>query len=162
MSWVNLNDVYVNKTGGTISGNLAVNGSLTINDGTGNDGTYNVANEITTLRDSVSQDIGGTSHSQASGLYLNTYECLAGVCVGFNVSPSASLSAGETLLTVTTARRFISGGQIIIRGVFPNKQPGVFVNYGSDGHTIKVTVEQSISLAIQSTSNFLIPVAWEL
>lgn len=55
MSWVNLNDVYVNKTGGTISGNLAVNGSLTINDGTGNDGTYNVANEITTLRDSVSQ-----------------------------------------------------------------------------------------------------------
>lgn len=54
MSWVNLNDVYVNKTGDTIAGDLSVGGALTINDGKGTDTTYNVANEITTLRDSVS------------------------------------------------------------------------------------------------------------
>lgn len=56
MSWVNLNDVYVNQTGGTIAGDLSVNGALTVNDGKGTNTTYNVANEITTLRDSVSQD----------------------------------------------------------------------------------------------------------
>lgn len=55
MSWVNLNDVYVNKTGGAIAGDLSVGGALTVNDGKGTDTTYNVANEITTLRDSVSQ-----------------------------------------------------------------------------------------------------------
>ena len=58
MSWVNLNDVYVNKTGDTIAGDLSVGGALTINDGKGTGTTYNVANEITTLRDSVSQDTG--------------------------------------------------------------------------------------------------------
>lgn len=60
MTWVNLNDVYVNKTGGTITGDLAVNGNLTINDATGNGTTYNVANEISTLRDSVSREHIGT------------------------------------------------------------------------------------------------------
>lgn len=54
MSWVNLNDVYVNKTGDTIAGDLSVGGALTVNDGKGKGTTYNVANEITTLRDSVS------------------------------------------------------------------------------------------------------------
>lgn len=55
MSWVNLDDVYVNKSGDSIAGNLSVGGALTINDGKGTDTTYNVANEITTLRDSVSR-----------------------------------------------------------------------------------------------------------
>lgn len=55
MSWVNLNDVYVNKTGDTIAGDLSVGGALTVNNGKGTGTTYNVANEITTLRDSVSQ-----------------------------------------------------------------------------------------------------------
>lgn len=55
MSWVNLNDVYVNKTGDTIAGDLSVGGALTVNDGKGTNTTYNVANEITTLRDSVSK-----------------------------------------------------------------------------------------------------------
>lgn len=54
MSWVNLDDVYVNKSGDSIAGNLSVGGALTINDGKGTNTTYNVANEITTLRDSVS------------------------------------------------------------------------------------------------------------
>lgn len=56
MSWVNLDDVYVNKSGDSIAGNLSVGGALTINDAKGTGGMYNVANEITTLRDSVSHD----------------------------------------------------------------------------------------------------------
>lgn len=56
MSWVNLDDVYVNKSGDSIAGDLSVGGALTVNDGKGMNTTYNVANEITTLRDSVSQD----------------------------------------------------------------------------------------------------------
>ena len=56
MSLVYLNDVYVNKTGDTIAGDLSVGGALTVNDGKGTNTTYNVANEITTLRDSVSHD----------------------------------------------------------------------------------------------------------
>ena len=55
MSWVNLDDVYVNKSGDSIAGNLSVGGALTINDAKGTGGMYNVANEITTLRDSVSR-----------------------------------------------------------------------------------------------------------
>lgn len=54
MTWVNLNDVYVKNTGGTINGDLDVNGAITVNDGSGNGTKYNVANEISTLRDSVS------------------------------------------------------------------------------------------------------------
>ena len=57
MSWVNLDDVYVNKSGDSIAGNLSVGGALTINDAKGTGGMYNVANEITTLRDSVSPTV---------------------------------------------------------------------------------------------------------
>ena len=55
MSWVNLDDVYVNKSGDSIAGNLSVGGALTINNAKGTGGMYNVANEITALRDSVFQ-----------------------------------------------------------------------------------------------------------
>ena len=68
MSWVNLNDVYVNQTGGTIAGDLSVNGALTVNDGKGTNTTYNVANEITTLRDSVSLT-ADTCKALMAGLY---------------------------------------------------------------------------------------------
>lgn len=57
MSWVNLDDVYVNKSGDSIAGNLSVGGALTINDAKGTGGMYNVANEITALRDSVSPTV---------------------------------------------------------------------------------------------------------
>lgn len=46
------NQLY--NSGGTITGDLAVGGNLTINDLTGNGTTYNVANEIKSLKDSVS------------------------------------------------------------------------------------------------------------
>lgn len=49
MAWVSLNDVFVNKAGGSISGNLSVDGSLTINSGKGDGSTYNVATQLTNL-----------------------------------------------------------------------------------------------------------------
>lgn len=89
MSWVNLDDVYVNKSGDSIAGNLSVGGALTINDGKGTDTTYNVANEITTLRDSVSPT-GFTclQGSIESGTYC-AYICIGHlVCVIMNDMPS--------------------------------------------------------------------------
>lgn len=89
MSWVNLNDVYVNQTGGTIAGDLSVNGALTVNDGKGTNTTYNVANEITTLRDSVSPT-GFTclQGSIASGTYCAYTRIGHLVCVFMNDMPS--------------------------------------------------------------------------
>ena len=55
MSWVNLDDDYVNKTGDTIAGDLSVKGTLTIDDKTGNNTTYDVANKISELQDSTSK-----------------------------------------------------------------------------------------------------------
>lgn len=66
MTWVNLNDVYVKNTGGTINGDLDVNGAITVNDGSGNGTKYNVANEISTLRDSVSQMLVKVAYSGES------------------------------------------------------------------------------------------------
>ena len=70
MTWVNLNDVYVKNTGGTINGDLDVNGAITVNDGSGNGTKYNVANEISTLRDSVSQALTKVAYGGESGLVV--------------------------------------------------------------------------------------------
>lgn len=77
MSWVNLNDTYVNKTGDTIAGDLSVNGALNVNDGKGAGTTYNVANEITALRDSTSKltiGDGGVNHITFSKSPNDHYE----------------------------------------------------------------------------------------
>ena len=67
-NWVNLNDVYVPANGGSVNGDLGVKGTLTIDDKTGNNTTYDVANEITALRDSVSVKADtGVSFSVTSG-----------------------------------------------------------------------------------------------
>lgn len=89
MSWVNLDNVYVNKTGDSIAGSLSVGGTLTINNAKGNGGTYNVANEITTLRDSVSPT-GFTclQGSISSGTYCAYTRIGHLVCVFMNNMPS--------------------------------------------------------------------------
>lgn len=64
-NWVNLNDVYVPANGGSVNGDLGVKGTLTIDDKTGNNTTYDVANEITALRDRASKltiGNGGVNH----------------------------------------------------------------------------------------------------
>lgn len=89
MSWVNLDDVYVNKTGDTIAGNLSVGGALTVNDGKGTGTTYNVANEITTLRDSVSPTVFTCLQgSIASNVYCAYTRIGHLVCVFMNDMPS--------------------------------------------------------------------------
>lgn len=93
MSWVNLNDVYVNKTGDTIAGDLSVGGALTINDGKGTDTTYNVANEITTLRDSVSPTVVASTTStsyQSFTVDLYKYRMLSIVVLTSDNRPLAS------------------------------------------------------------------------
>lgn len=89
MSWVNLDDVYVNKSGDSIAGNLSVGGALTINNAKGTGGMYNVANEITALRDSVSPT-GFTclQGSLASGTYCAYTRIGHLVCVFMNDMPS--------------------------------------------------------------------------
>lgn len=96
MSWVNLDDVYVNKTGDTIAGDLSVGGALTINDGKGTDTTYNVANEITTLRDSVTQTTEllwqGSIHESGSAVVSSNLSKHKLLGFKFNLSPNIAIA----------------------------------------------------------------------
>ena len=129
MSWVNLDDVYVNKTGDSIAGNLSVGGTLTINNAKGNGGTYNVANEITTLRDSVSQVSQSLSKTRvwyksvvASGSgYINVMST-ADIAPIFGISTSEVDSKivpiacnGDLNANNCTVNAYISGGYLSIR-----------------------------------------------
>lgn len=85
-NWVNLNDVYVPANGGSFNGDLGVKGTLTIDDKTGNNTTYDVANEITTLRDSVSQ-------TNAAAIVLKAYP-VGAVYISYDSTSPASLFGG--------------------------------------------------------------------
>lgn len=93
MSWVNLDDVYVNKSGDSIAGNLSVGGALTINDAKGGGGTYNVANEITTLQDSVYQDTGRVFLYSDQKWGSVSYRAKGGVCT-LTVNSVGGITAG--------------------------------------------------------------------
>lgn len=54
-NWVDLNNVYVPANGGSVDGDLGVKGTLTIDDKTGNNTTYDVANKISELQNSASK-----------------------------------------------------------------------------------------------------------
>lgn len=84
------------------------------------------------------------------------------MCVGGNASPSVTVAKRDKVLTITTGREFVPQDELLIRGVFPNKQSGAFVTFDADGHTIRVTAEQDVTLAVGETMNFLIPVTWRL
>lgn len=129
MSWVNLNDVYVNKTGDTIAGDLSVGGALTVNDGKGTNTTYNVANEITTLRDSVSQVSQSLSKTRVWYLsvvvsgsgYINVMST-ADIAPIFGISTSEVdskivpiASNGDTDANDCTVNAYITGGYLKIR-----------------------------------------------
>lgn len=125
MSWVNLDDVYVNKTGDSIAGNLSVGGTLTINNAKGNGGTYNVANEITTLRDSVSPKYTSKTvtasgwdgtvtttllSSNMLGLYVYIYTAnLAGAPWQNAVQPSVN-PAGSDIWYINLGKSCVSVG----------------------------------------------------
>lgn len=118
MSWVNLDDVYVNKTGDTIAGDLSVGGTLTINDGKGTDTTYNVANEITTLRDSVSHDYIVAQGVSGIWFYRKWNSGLAEFWGGKQLSGNGSVTAPAvdfpfplTVLLYKSASAIYSSGQ---------------------------------------------------
>lgn len=133
MSWVNLDDVYVNKTGDSIAGNLSVGGTLTINNAKGNGGTYNVANEITTLRDSVSKVSQSLSKTRVwyksvvvsgSG-YVNVMST-ADIAPIFGISTSEVDSKivpiaynGDLNANSCTVNAYISGGYLSVRAATP-------------------------------------------
>lgn len=77
MTWVNLDDVYVSTSGGTITGDLNIKGGLTI---TTNNASMDVYDEILTLRDSVSPTL----------LYLNNSSTPLkeplGITINYNVN----------------------------------------------------------------------------
>lgn len=101
MSWVNLDDVYVNKTGDTIAGDLSVDGALTINDGKGTDTTYNVANEITTLRDSVSRVLAMPGITLNGTVTVPGLKNRASVIVAFGRGQRAIMPTADGTHTVT-------------------------------------------------------------
>ena len=100
-NWVNLNDVYVPANGGSVHGDLGIKGTLTIDDKTGNNTTYDVANEITALRDSVSQ-------TNAAAIVLKAYPVGAIYISYYSTSP-ASLFGG-TWLAITGRFPYFNAG----------------------------------------------------
>lgn len=92
-NWVNLNDVYVPANGGSVNGDLGVKGTLTIDDKTGNNTTYDVANEITALRDHTSKLLVSDSanhisfNKSANGNYEIWFNTgTESVCICFNMN----------------------------------------------------------------------------
>lgn len=107
MSWVNLNDIYVNKTGDTVIGDLSVNGTLTANgDLTANGGLtvkkdstiYNVADEISTLRDSVSQTVNALSSKVFNEMHIEAVR--VGNVVTLHVQGEHVLTTPETNIKI--------------------------------------------------------------
>lgn len=134
MSWVNLDDVYVNKTGDTIAGDLSVGGALTINDGKGTDTTYNVANEITTLRDSVSQVSlysGNTTFSGALniGVISDNYRRIELSITIDNVVTTHFINNPTTSVDYAIPLIYIPSGTELRRIAFTR------ISFTSDGHT---------------------------
>lgn len=127
MSWVNLNDVYVNKTGDTIAGDLSVGGALTINDGKGTDTTYNVANEITTLRDSVSHDYIVAQGESGIWFYRKWKSGLAEFWGGKEISGVGSVTAPAIDFPFPLTRLLYKGASAI----YSSGQKGVYVLSGS-------------------------------
>ena len=91
-NWVNLNDVYVPANGGSVNGDLGVKGTLTVDDKTGNNTTYDVANEITALRDSKSKLLVGDSaghitfNKSSNGHYEIWFNTgTESICIYFNM-----------------------------------------------------------------------------
>ena len=150
MSWVNLDDVYVNKSGDSIAGNLSVGGALTINDGKGTNTTYNVANEITTLRDSVSQMVVGQVLRPTATIYSGGFDVgtitadrwvvnqLFAVCMPASNGVYVARVFGCLLATVISQTDAIERIDIEISSVkMPNREEEVstFISPGKLGFT---------------------------
>lgn len=103
-NWVNLNDVYVSANGGNVNGNLRVKGTLRVDDKTGNNTTYDVAKEITALRDSTSKLFVGNTlgrvafNKSSNGHYEIWFKTDTGdnVCIYFSMTEGLGVYNGNT------------------------------------------------------------------
>jgi uncharacterized repeat protein (TIGR02543 family) len=100
-----------------------------------------------------------TLSNTASGMYMIANQCIAGVWLCGN-STGSSWSTGGTVCKITTQTKFADTGNIFIRGFFHGVQSGIYVAYGTDGHTLTVTTEQAPSVGSGQTVSALIPCTW--
>lgn len=140
MAWVSFNDIYVNKAGGSVSGNLSVNGALNINSGKGDGSTYNVATQLTNLNNNKAAvshthsatDItggtldlshlptipvskGGTGATTASGALTNLGAASADALKELQDSVSPMSLDAKPLVTMKSGYRF-NRGVVVIMG----------------------------------------------
>lgn len=105
MSFINLNELYVPTTGdGTIDGDLEVSGNLTVNDGSGEGTTYDVAAEITELKDawdSVSQDSGWVNLYVVDNLAVRARK-ICNVVYLYGESSGGYTVSGNDYVAITT------------------------------------------------------------
>lgn len=80
--------------------------------------------------------------------------------VGGNANPGNTIGKGHDMCTITTDRQFTNTGKLLLRGAFPNKQPGIYAEY-SNGNTITLRVEQQVTLAVCDTFSIVIPCMWK-
>ena len=81
--------------------------------------------------------------------------------VGGNANPGNTIGKGHDMCTITTDRQFTNTGELLLRGAFPNKQPGIYAEY-SNGNTITLRVEQQVALAVCDTFSVIIPCMWAI
>lgn len=96
----------------------------------------------------------------ADGLFCSASASLAGVVIGANVAPSASIAQGGLVMRLSTSRRHaMAGRQLIIRGAFHGKQSAAIVDFPSDD-AVMVSAEQRVDFALAETLSATIPVVW--
>ena len=132
-NWVNLNDVYVPANGGSVNCDLGVKGTLTVDDKTGNNTTYDVANEITALRDYVSQT---TYNVEPSNSKLTVSSCvkICGIVLVTGLIDASSIGWYDCKLN--NMPKPITDAAISF-GRYPDwGNPGVTANIGPDGNVV--------------------------
>lgn len=107
----------------------------------------------------ASTTVGVPITSPASGMYMAATQNIAGVWLSGN-STGSSWSTGGQVCKLTTPTKFADTGTVFIRGFFHGVQSGIYVAYGTDGHTLTVTTEQAASLSQGKTVSALIPCTW--
>lgn len=102
MTMTNLSEVFLPTVGGTVRGDVEINGAIVVNDGSGEGSTYDVADEITGLKASLNFSTSETNTGQTwingKTIYRRVFE-FGSVGVSGSIS-SATIDTGLTNITV--------------------------------------------------------------
>lgn len=114
MGWVNLNTLYVPKSGGTMTGSLTVpaNQTLTCYNGTT---SYNVGATLKSLQDSISSNI---SALKTGSIYLKDYYDIKYMCHNHIGIATITLAPAELVKNTSYASHAI--GSMATNGTIPN------------------------------------------